>query len=148
MARPDPAVVIAIETDPRFKSGRYRGFYIQHGLRSRQDMTLTFAEGKVTGWGSDPVGRFDVRGSYDLERGRATMSKQYPGAHRVDYDATAEVHNGLWGLWQIRGWFGDRGGFQLWPIDAKSEGREQELEADRPVVVREAVPVAAPAGVA
>lgn len=148
MTNPARPVAIVVETDPRFKSGRYRGFYIQCGLRSRQEMVLTFADGAITGWGADPVGRFDVRGHYDLERGRASMSKHYPGAHRVDYDATAEVHNGLWGLWQIRGFFGDRGGFQLWPVDGQGDGRERELHADQPVQEPRGVPEMVPAGAA
>lgn len=147
MNKPNRPVAIVVETDPRFKSGRSRGFYIQFGVRTRQEMLLTFADGAVTGEGRDPVGAFDVRGHYDLERGRASISKQYPGAHRVDYDATAEVHNGLWGLWQIRGSFGDRGGFQLWPVNARGEGREQELRADQPVEEPLAAPEEVPVGV-
>jgi hypothetical protein len=134
MATRDTEICLPVaEIDPRFKSGRYRGFYLQGAQRSAQEMTLSFAEGVVTGWGTDPVGRFQVAGSYDADGGRATWTKSYPGRHTVHYDVTAELKNGLWGLWQIRGFFGDRGGFQLWPVDGRGEGRERELEAAPPV---------------
>jgi hypothetical protein len=121
-----------VETDPRFKTCRYRGFYIQFGIRTAQEMTLTFIEGVVTGWGCDPVGRFSVSGSYDIDTGRAQWTKHYPGRHTVHYDVTAEVKNGLWGLWQIR-WMAGSGGFQLWPVDGRGQGAEKELEAEPPV---------------
>jgi len=126
--RPTPV----LETDPRFKSGRYRGFYLQFGRRSAQEMTLTFVDGRASGWGCDPTGRFDVTGTYDTERGRALWTKHYPGRHTVHYDVTAEMNNGLWGLWQIRGFFGDRGGFQLWPVGGPGEAASKNAEADAP----------------
>lgn len=131
--RADQPIAPAIETDPRFKTGRYRGFYIQFGMKSGQEMTLTFADGRVSGWGMDPVGRFDVTGTYDVDRGRALWSKHYPGRHAVHYDVTAEVNNGLWGLWQITGSFGSKGGFQLWPVGGPGAAASKDAEADAPV---------------
>jgi hypothetical protein len=66
----------------------------------------------------------------------------------VQYDVTAEVKNGLWGLWQILGSLGDRGGFQLWPVDGLAAGQERELEADLPVEAVEKVEAEVAAGMA
>lgn len=138
MTSRQPACPVA-ETDPRFGSGRYRGFYVQFGIRTAQEMTLSFAGGRVTGWGLDPVGRFDVTGSYDVDRGRALWTKHYPGRHTVHYDVTAEVQHGMWGLWQIRGYLGDRGGFQLWPVGGNGATEQREAEASPPVETAELV---------
>lgn len=137
--RPTEPTPPALETDPRFKSGRYRGFYLQFGRRTPQELTLAFADGRLEGWGTDPVGRFAVAGTYDISSGRAICTKQYPGQHTVHYDMTAEVHNGLWGLWQIRGTSGDHGGFQLWPVGGPGADATREVEADAPVDTREPV---------
>lgn len=139
--RADRPTCPAVETDPRFTSGRYRGFYIQFGVRSGQEMTLTFADGRVSGWGMDPVGRFDVVGAYDADRGRAAWTKHYPGRHTVHYDVTAEVKNGLWGLWQIRGGFGSKGGFQLWPVDGDGASAHKDAEVTAPVELEHVVGV-------
>src|SRR5579864_5683873 len=76
------------ETDPRFPSGEWKGFYLQRGIRDRQWMTLVmqFAEGKMTGEGRDSVGEFTLRGSYDLSDGHCLLTKTYRGSHRVIYD--------------------------------------------------------------
>ncbi len=76
-------------------------------------LALTFVEGRVTGSGSDMVGRFDFSGSYDLKTGRVVLTKQYEGAHRVAYEG-ANQNDGMWmwGVWSIRS---DRGGWHLWP---------------------------------
>ncbi|MCC6320608.1 MAG: hypothetical protein IT438_04130 [Phycisphaerales bacterium] len=126
----------ASECDPRFKSGLYRGHYIQDGFRSAQEMTLFFADGKASGLGADPVGEFVVSGHYDLESGRVFLMKRYPGAHAVHYDASAELKNGIWGLWTIRasgGGRADGGGFQLWPVGGPGQGCSRDAHADQPV---------------
>lgn len=93
-------------------------------------MTLYFAAGVITGHGGDPAGGFVVSGEYDTSTGRGTLVKRYPGAHSVHYDATFEFKNGMWGLWEIRGF--DRGGFQLWPVGGPGSGAHREEEADIP----------------
>ena len=50
----------AVETDPRFPSGPWIGFYIQRGHGKQQmSLSLAFVDGRVTGTGRDIVGRFD-----------------------------------------------------------------------------------------
>lgn len=103
-----------VEADPRFASGSWVGFWIQRGL-GKQPMTLSlrFANGRVSGDGSDVIGRFRVAGTYGLESGYVRILKQYEQAHRVSYQG-ANQGDGLWlwGLWTLGG---ERGGFHLWP---------------------------------
>jgi hypothetical protein len=122
-----------LETDDRFPSGPWKGFYIQWGMQGRQRLNLTFREGVVTGYGSDPGGDFHVRGTYDPGAGRARLTKMY-AQHRVEYDGHAEG-DGIWGRWEIRGvGYTDRGGFHIWP-DADGESRHDDAEAEEPVGV-------------
>lgn len=130
------------ETDERFPSGPWKGFWLQRGLAGRQWMAglhLRFAEGRVEGEGTDCVGDFVFSGSYDLRTGRVTMLKQYVGAHAVEYDGRND-NDGLWlwGLWRIRGF--DSGGFHMWPagVEDPTQRRleaEEELPAAEPALV-------------
>ncbi len=120
-----------LETDDRFPSGPWIGFYIQWGQRGRQDLNLTFREGVIGGVGRDAAGDFGVRGTYDVESGRCGLVKTYP-THRVEYDGNAEG-NGIWGTWRIRGvGYDDTGGFHIWPL-AMGEGMAEHVEAEVPV---------------
>src|ERR1700691_2560590 len=88
----------AVESDPRFPSGPWEGFWIQRGMGKQQmSLSLAFLDGRVAGSGRDIIGRFDFDGTYDLKTGRVTMTKKYEGAHRVDYDG-ANQNDGMW-LW-------------------------------------------------
>lgn len=120
----------ALETDERFVSGRWRGFWVQDPARSRTDMNLEFSGGHISGEGYDWVGAFVIRGTYELESGKVSWTKSYLGAHCVKYDGYAEVKNGIWGLWNITGL--DKGGFQIWPDAEKTRARERRVEAERP----------------
>ena len=71
------------ETDERFPSGEWVGFWLQHGFTGRQWMRgvhLRFSGGRVAGHGSDCVGDFDFAGRYELETGKCEMVKQYVDA--------------------------------------------------------------------
>lgn len=93
------------------------GQYIQSGQRSKQELWLVFSDGRIEGGGDDPVGWFAISGSYDTETGRTRITKRYPGRWTVEYDGTAEVKHGIWGLWHIpQDSPSNKGGFQLWPF--------------------------------
>jgi len=114
----------AVETDERFPSGPWVGFWIQHGMgKQKMSLSLTFIDGRVSGEGRDVVGRFNFVGNYDLTSGRVHMRKHYENAHSVGYDG-ANQGDGmwLWGVWHVGG---DRGGFHLWPEgeDDPTQGR-------------------------
>lgn len=134
MSRPSP-VKIEIETDPRFPSGRWTGFWLQRFFAGRQYMSLnlTFVNGVVRGEGVDRVGAFSVTGTYDLKTGNCAMNKAYAGAHSLSYDGRNEGDGQwIWGLWRLH--TADRGGFHLWPEgEDDPTGRtlraEQELPA-------------------
>jgi len=80
------------------------------------DLHLSFANSTVTGGGNDDVGRFLIRGTYDVANRECQWTKTYPGSHDVDYCGFREG-KGIWGTWRIgvRG----HGGFHIWP---KGEG--------------------------
>jgi hypothetical protein len=124
------------ETDPRFPSGPWTGFWIQTALgRQRMHLSLAFAAGQVTGHGVDIVGRFTFTGTYDLNTGRCQMTKQYEAAHRVEYEGVNEADGlWLWGLWSMPA---ERGGFHLWPEGEPDPTRrrlktQKELPASEP----------------
>jgi hypothetical protein len=78
-----------VETDTRFPSGPWMGFWIQRRLGKQQmSLSLAFVAGRVTGNGRDIVGCLAFDGTYDLKTGRVIMPKQYAKAHRVEYDGT------------------------------------------------------------
>ncbi|MCS7168262.1 MAG: hypothetical protein RMI91_03890 [Gemmatales bacterium] len=107
-----------LETDPRFPSGKWLGFFLQPALppgRHEMELLLTFRQGQLTGEGRDCVGRFHVRGTYELAGGRCEWIKQYIGRHAVHYRGFNEG-KGIWGTWEIIGEVvPSRGGFHIWP---------------------------------
>src|SRR5262245_14476512 len=120
------------EADPRFPSGPWTGFFLQHWLPGRHttNMHLTWRDGKLTGTGRDRVGAFTVKGSYDLATGRCEWTKKYIGKHSVAYRGVNDGH-GIWGVWEIRqlgGLYVDRGGFHIWPegTDVSEESKRTE----------------------
>jgi hypothetical protein len=114
-----------------FPSGPWTGFY-NYGVgsgRHRMDLSLTFANGNISGDGIDGVGRFVITGRYDGTGGECYWTKSYIGAHDVDYRGFREG-KGIWGLWELT--LGS-GGFHIWPL-----GQEEcEQEA---AVIEEPVP--------
>jgi hypothetical protein len=102
------------ETDPRFPSGPWTGFYLMEHLPGRHSMELhlSFRQGVMTGEGRDPIGPFLIRGKYDLSDGKCHWAKRYIGKHDVAYQGYNEG-KGIWGLWEIPP--SSKGGFHIWP---------------------------------
>jgi pectate lyase-like protein len=124
-----------LEADPRFPSGPWTGFYLQHCRPGRRttNLHLTVVGGRLTGEGADEVGPYTMDGQYDLATGRCEWIKQYVGKHSVSYRGMNDGH-GIWGVWEIRvlgGLLNDRGGFHLWPagsdVSEESERTEQAV---------------------
>lgn len=142
----------SVETDPRFPSGPWTGFFLQPILpgRHRMELRLTFHDGVMEGEGRDRVGPFLVRGRYSVEDGRCHWTKRYLGKHDVFYKGFNEG-KGIWGVWEIppvtiRGV--QSGGFHIWPEGQPDPTGSHltaaaELPAAEEVGVREEV--AAPA---
>lgn len=129
---------ISLETDERFVTGVWRGFYIQWGQRGKQELHLSFFDGQIVGDGADPAGDFRVLGTYDINAGKLWMQKLY-ASHNVEYDGHAEG-DGVWGLWSINdGPHPDKGGFHIWP-DCEGEHHAQTLEQHQPRPVISAHP--------
>jgi hypothetical protein len=129
------------ETDDRFPTGEWRGFYVQPDSRQRHRMELwlRFAQEAITGTGDDPVGEFTIRGTYDRHSGECWWTKQYLGQHGVKYKGHAR-RRGIIGQWSVPGqpeaWSGP---FFIWPRalgDLESEFErtfmEHELAPEAP----------------
>lgn len=126
----------AVETDPRFPSGRWLGFWLDARLpgRHQMELDLTFRDGVLTGDGRDIVGEFLFNGQYELEEGHCNWIKQYVGQHSVGYRGFNEG-KGIWGTWEIR--FQSlhvTGGFHIWP-EGMADPTQTDLkeEADAPL---------------
>jgi len=96
-----------------FPSGPWTGFYnYRPGDRHRMDLQLSFANGKLTGDGNDDIGRFLIKGRYDVATRECYWTKTYVGAHDVFYRGFREG-KGIWGTWEIT--IQSHGGFHIWP---------------------------------
>jgi hypothetical protein len=145
----------SLETDPRFPSGPWTGFFLQKPIPGRHHMELhlTFSNGTLTGEGRDWVGKFIMRGKYSLEDGKCYWTKRYLSKHDVFYQGFNEG-KGIWGTWEmahVNDVSLQRGGFHIWPEGMTDPTRSQLTEeADPPVPLLEeletAEPVATPIG--
>jgi hypothetical protein len=129
-----------LETDPRFPSGPWTGFFLQKAIPGRHlmELRLQFRAGDITGEGRDWVGPFLIRGRYELSDGRCHWQKRYVGKHDVYYQGFNEG-KGIWGTWEmptevrpdVRA-----GGFHIWP-EGMPDPTQPALseEADLPVAV-------------
>lgn len=143
-----------LETDPRFPSGRWIGFFLQRLLpgRHQMELLLTFHKGDLTGEGRDLIGEFIIRGRYDVSDGRCHWSKRYLGKHDVFYRGFNEG-KGIWGTWEIAAtqeYPKQTGGFHIWPegmLDPTgqhlTEAADVPIEAEE--IVEQTEPVASPA---
>ena len=129
-----------LESDPRFPSGPWVGFFLQKIIPGKHlmELRLQFRGGEVTGAGRDWVGEFLIRGVYTLDDGRVRWHKRYLGQHDVFYQGFAE-DKGIWGTWEIPSESDPRistGGFHIWP-EGMHDPTEPALseEADLPVGV-------------
>jgi hypothetical protein len=120
------------ETDPRFPSGKWVGFYLMPHTgqkRHQTELVLNFLKGRMWGDGQDKVGKFIIEGKYTLEDGKAHWLKTYISKHTVHYAGYNEG-KGIWGIWEIPSdlnpnW---RGGFHVWP-DGVGVGSDDTLKA-------------------
>jgi hypothetical protein len=105
------------------------------------ELHLNFRQGAITGEGRDWVGRFVIRGRYELDTGKCWWNKQYVGKHHVYYKGYNEG-KGIWGVWEIppeqNTGFLANGGFHIWPEGmADPTVRTLTEEADLPIHVEE-----------
>ncbi len=135
-----------------FPSGVWEGIYkypSEHdGSRHEMHFTLNFKDGVVTGTGTDDVGGFSWRGTYDVASFAVVMTKSY-STHNVYYSGMAD-EIGIYGGWnllnsqqtsRLKNAFGEnwknalgdfaagaKGGFHLWPRKGGEEAEEAEVE--------------------
>ena len=113
-ANPSNDGAAIVESDDRFPTGPWTGFFLQPGTPERHwmELSLIFREGIMAGTGRDRVGRFTVSGRYYLDSGRAHWTKTYVAEHSIAYSGYNEG-KGIWGVWEYQSnW---RGGFHIWP---------------------------------
>ncbi|WP_435019473.1 hypothetical protein TA3x_001314 [Tundrisphaera sp. TA3] len=105
----------AVETDDRFPTGAWTGFFLQPSRPGRHwmELDLTFREGRIEGEGRDSVGAFRVTGRYAVEDGVCRWTKTYIGEHSLSYLGYNEG-KGIWGNWEMTAAW--RGGFHVWPV--------------------------------
>ena len=130
---PTPPEPILEETDPRFPSGAWTGFFLMDHWpgRHKMDLHLSFRQGTMTGEGRDRIGAFRIRGKYHLDDGKCQWSKRYIGLHDVAYQGFNEG-KGIWGIWEIPP--SSKGGFHIWPEAMGDPTQPQRSEsADPPV---------------
>lgn len=143
-----------LETDPRFPSGPWTGYFLQRQIPGKHlmELRLTFAKGSMTGVGRDWVGDFVIRGQYNVADGECYWTKRYLGKHDVFYKGYNEG-KGIWGRWDIAGHFNAgiplHGGFHIWP-EGMADPTQQHLheEADLPAPEEDEAIIAVPAGAA
>lgn len=128
------------ESDSRFPSGEWVGFWVQRSLygndRKRVEFTLRFANGEVTGQGRDFIDQCVIRGRYDVKSGEVTFQKRHVNLrYDVFYRGFAEqVKKGIWGVWELPS---DRDGFHIWPKGIADPTVDRlEEEADVPLKER------------
>lgn len=118
------------ESDPRFPSGPWKGYFLygHDTTRHAMELRLHFCSGIMSGEGADSVGSFSIVGNYDVETGHCQWVKQYHGRHSVHYRGFNEG-KGIWGTWKIFSeGFLYRGGFHIWPEGMSDPTRQHERE--------------------
>ena len=130
------------ESDPRFPSGPWTGFFLDQRLpgKHRMELQLAFSGGVMSGEGRDFVGTFLIKGRYDVVTGRCHWHKRYIGKHDVFYHGFNEG-KGIWGVWELtEADMTARGGFHIWPEGMPDpSGDRLVAEADVPAPEKELV---------
>lgn len=140
-----------LETDQRFPSGPWVGFFLQKLIPGRHGMELrlTFRKGEMTGEGRDWVGPFIIRGRYALADGKCHWTKRYLAKHDVFYDGFNEG-KGIWGVWEMQATqvtAFQKGGFHIWPEGmADPTGSTLVEHAGLPVLVEDELELSVPVG--
>jgi hypothetical protein len=119
---PDASPHDQLETDSRFPTGPWKGYYIQFGQRGWQQLNLSFSGGKIEGTALDKGGEADVHGTYDLSTGTVNLVKIYY-YHKVEYRGDVR-DKGIRGGFMIRYPLAiDTGDFYIWP-DTNPDGAD------------------------
>lgn len=102
-----------METDSRFPTGPWHGFYLEdhQPRRGWMHLYLSFENGTIKGEGTDYVGPWHAVGNYDQHTGVCQWAKQYLGKHKVQYQGIASK-NGIQGQWKISFFSSE---FHIWP---------------------------------
>ena len=127
----EPSTVVepnSEESDSRFPSGPWTGFFLQPTVPGRtwMELHLRFANLLIQGEGRDKVGRFAIDGRYDLGSGRCHWIKTYLGKHKLSYQGFNES-KGIWGVWEYHPTW--KGGFHIWPVGMADPTQQRLAES-------------------
>jgi len=144
---PTPEYTPEVETDPRFPSGKWAGFFLMPHTGAKRhptELTLSFVKGRMWGDGRDFVGKFIVEGKYEVGDGKCHWIKTYISKHHVYYQGYNEG-KGIWGVWEIPNQAGPawKGGFHIWP-EGLGAGSDPSLSESAEVPVDSEDPVLTP----
>ena len=118
-----------IVTKNIFPSGPWVGFYNYSPKdKHRMQLDLTFANGKMSGGGTDGIGPFQIHGGYDPNTRECSWIKTYVEGHGVYYRGFRET-KGIWGAWDIGPH--SHGGFHIWPWQTGTD-EESNVAAETP----------------
>ncbi len=130
------------EQHPNLPSGEWEGLYkypsVLQGMFEEGKMTfvIDFCNGEIIGFGSDQVGGYTWKGSYDLDQMQCWMIKSYT-THDIDYEGNVD-ENGIWGFW-LTGHDRFKGTFHIWPkgreVEEVSEEKKNNLVEIKKVLV-------------
>ena len=136
-----PKPNVELETDPRFPSGKWVGFFTDKRLpgKHQMELQLTFSHGTMTGEGRDRVGKFIIRGRYEVADGQCYWTKSYVAGHDVFYRGFNEG-KGIWGSWELTdAGIVCTGGFHIWP-EGMADPSTPALAAEAEIPKEEEVP--------
>lgn len=124
-----------MESDSRLPTGEWTGFFLDKRMPNRgwMHLYLEFAEGVIKGEGTDFVGPWIAKGSYELVQSQCLWVKQYVGKHTVQYSGKVD-ENGIVGSWRIEYLTGE---FHIWPQSKQHLSQmylEDELEFPNPTI--------------
>eukprot|EP00741_Cyanophora_paradoxa_P019130 tig00021126_g18471.t1 len=99
-----------------FCPGPWKGFWRQGGQTGEMELTLSLYFRTVRAEGSDRVGTFVIRGSYDVDAGTVRMLKTYTGPrvfHSLVYEGKMRERK-VCGRWWEENASSNTGEFELW----------------------------------
>ena len=122
--------------DLRDKSGNWKGQWLQPPFKGTMSCVLHFAQGEISGGGTDTSGVFKMDGSYDQFSNEVAITKSYSSLfviYRGKWDgALISGHSKIYGP---HGFF-DEGNFELWPQNDEMSLESLMQEAEQPLAVR------------
>lgn len=131
------------EQHPNLPSGEWEGLYKYpaplQGMfeEGKMSFVIDFCNGGIIGFGSDQVGGYTWKGSYNTDKMQCWIIKSYT-THSIEYEGNID-ENGIWGFW-LTGNDRFKGTFHIWPkgkeVEEVSEARKEEVMGVKKTMVK------------